>query len=547
MRGPLAESTVAQWMSVAAVLAAASVAGANTIVNESFMLSPNDYAVGDVTPQNPDSIGLTGAWLDGSTATSTWKIASGSLDAAADSGEMGGSIYFDTNSADRRVYRNIATYSAANTYFFSSLLQLSTGADLSGANVVGITSVNQASLSDTSFFNTTSANAVQGLIWGFEGNGSQIDMVLRTRKDTDPGAPQVLGMTSDTLVSGVSVGQTYQVVFKLERDFGSTPTGNDQVSVWINPSNLTSEVAAGAPNMVLSNFSLTNAGDLKQLVFASTGFANQVRYDEVRFGTGWADVATISSQVAYDNFQYVATAPTNVNTGTINGGDGWSGAWVNDGGTGTFAVRDPGTPLSANGVTGGDRAMAATGFSGTGPRSASRSLDAAESGDLFVRFLVRFDGTLETNDLFDFELLSGGNQVARFGMKEGAAGGDWFGSVNGGSTGFFGSFDGATDHMIVLRLSKIFGASVYNALSIWIDPSYLDLDNPLLTVTSGSSSFGSVDGLNFGQESLETADRVYFDELLLGSAWKDVVAVPAPGTLCMLTLGAAGLLRRRRA
>jgi hypothetical protein len=290
---------------------------------------------------------------------------------------------------------------------------------------------------------------------------------------------------------------------------------------------------------------------------------SRASHDELRFGSAWSDAVVVDQPIARDDFQsYSASAPVNLNPGPLNGGAGWGGAWTPEGNTFTFDVRDAGTPLSyaATGVNhpGENPALRVRGFgqSGSGSeRRASRALDVAETGDLFVSFLVRWDGDLQTDDLFDFAFTNGGAQAGRFGIKGGfgSSGGDFF--VEAGSTGASGpaslQFDPNEDHLLVARLFKSHGSDVYNRMSFWLDPDFADYASPDYTDAAGGTLAGLVDGIRFAQRDLENPEYVWVDNLMLGTSWKQVVLmIPEPGTFviwafCLLGLCLCGRYRRR--
>ncbi len=519
---------------------------------------PGELAGG--TLQNPAIPGFSGGWKNGTQATGTWRFEDVGLEAAGQWGEIGGRAAFNGfGSGIRRVYRNLGPYQPSNVYYFNGLLRLDGNADLTGANVAGF--LQDKGLSDAGFFSSSSARDQEGLAWGFQGDGSEIDLVLRHRYDPDPAAGnQGQQMLYDSLVENVSVGETYSVLLKMVKDVESITTGNDRVSVWINPGDITNEAAAGAPDFEFTDFSISQTNSIQRLVFASDSFGNPVSYDEMRFGSAWGDVALRNRLVARESFESYA-APINVDTGTLNGGVGWGGPWDHTfpQATSTFSVEEPGSPLTYSTPSvshiGGDQALRARGFGGTGSgseRAASRVFDAPESGDLYASFLVRFDGTIDTDDLFDFAFTNGNSAVGRVGVKgnAGANDGDFFAAA-GTDAAFMPDleFDTSEDHLIVSRLYKNAGSDTYNAVALWIDPEYADYNNPDLWQTA-SSSYDEVTGVRFFQRDLETGDFVWFDHLLVGTSWNQVV-IPEPSTAVLLGFGALGLLigpwsRRRR-
>ena len=516
--------------------------------------------LGSSSPQNPAIPGFLNAWQNGTTATSTWGVAATGLNHPVQEGEAGGAVgYNGFGSGIRRVRRSVNTSiisTGSNVFYLGGLLRLDGNGDLTGLNVTGF-SRNQ-NLNDTQYFSPVDARDTEGLQWGFEGDGSQINLVLRHRYDTDP-APgaQTLRMLTDTVLANVSVGTVYQVVAKLEvNSVVGSGIGNDQVSVWVNPVDIANEASAGAPTATFVDYSLNTRTFFHELVFASQDFGNQVTYDEMRLGTAWSDVAVRDRAVASDGFNHPA-GPVHGR----NGGSGWGGAWsVSDGGANPslFQVQDPGAPLTygATGVEvrGGNRALRMAGDGSTTARFATRPLDQAQSGDVFASFLVRWEGAMNNGDLFDMILSSGGTQVGRMGVKvDGAASaGDFFVGVGPSNVSFVNptgglDFDPQTDHLLVARMFKHGGSSTYNAIAFWLDPEYADYNVPTWTFTSSTSS-QTIDAFRLSVRDLDTGKFVWIDELRLGTSWDQVMSIPEPASLALLGLAAAGLggyVRRR--
>lgn len=296
----------AAWAMVIA-LGSAGVARGALLAADSFRIGANpgagEYtaaALAGSTFQNPTIPGFSGAWANGTTATGTWQAVAGGLSYPNSADAVGGAAQYNSTYADgiRRVYRNLATYTAPSpvVFYFSGLLRLDSDDDKVGASVTGF--VRNLSLNDTQFFNQNDARDVEGLMWGFRGNGDTIDLVLRHRYDPDPAeGNQGQQMLYDVLVSDVDVGETFFIVAKLEMNvFGTITTGNDLVSIWINPGTLASELAAGDPDFTFIDFALSNAAYIQQLVFAQQNFGNRVTYDELRFGMTWDDVVPTQLQ-----------------------------------------------------------------------------------------------------------------------------------------------------------------------------------------------------------------------------------------------------------
>jgi hypothetical protein len=264
------------------------------IAYDPFLTGSGEYSVGDLAGsvlQNPAVFGFSGGWKNGTTATSTWEVGAAGLNAAGQAGEDGGRAFY-TGFGDgiRRVYRNLASYSAPSplTYYMSGLVRLDSNSDLTGLNVTGFT--NQQSTTDSEFFSTTTDQQIQGLQWGFEGDGSEIDLVLRFRQ-----ARSGIGIRqfTETILDNVQVGDTYFVVLRLDANTVTGDTrGNDRVRVWLDPSTHV-EALAGPPTLDTVGYPLFGSTAINSMLFGSDGFGNVASYDENRFGTTWADVVMV--------------------------------------------------------------------------------------------------------------------------------------------------------------------------------------------------------------------------------------------------------------
>ncbi|HUT36336.1 MAG TPA: PEP-CTERM sorting domain-containing protein [Planctomycetota bacterium] len=294
---------------MAAALVSARAAHATLIASDSFLIGSSpaagEYQVNDLAGtvlQNPTIPGFSGTWKNGTTVTGTWDASATGLSYPNSSDATGGGAWYNSTFATdyRRVYRSLSSYTAPPSpvvFYFSGLLRLDSNADLAGASVAGF--VRNNTLTDAQFFNQDNAKDVEGLMWGFRGNGETIDLILRHRYDPNPAVGnQGQQMLYDVLVPNVEVGETYFIVAKLEANvFGTMTTGNDLVSIWINPDNLASELAAGTPDFTFIDFALSTATNIQQLVFAQNYFGNQVSYDELRLGTTWDDVVPTQEEL----------------------------------------------------------------------------------------------------------------------------------------------------------------------------------------------------------------------------------------------------------
>jgi MYXO-CTERM domain-containing protein len=275
----------------ALVMALAAPAPADPIAADSFRVGPGGHAAGDLTPQNPPVEGFTGAWQDGTSPTDNWAVFPAGLTHPAVMHPTGGAVQYLGGEGTHRAHRSLDSYSAPGgdvVYYMSGLVRLESDIDQSGLSLMGFT--NKQGLTDDQFFNATSDNQIQGLQWGLEGTGGQIDLVLRHRQQRSGiGIRQF----TDVLVPDVQVGDTHLVLLKLEMNEGNGSGGNDFVSVWVNPATVTSEAAAGAPDFTFWDYSLFGSTAIDSLVVGKNSLATFFTYDEPRFGTTWEDVAPV--------------------------------------------------------------------------------------------------------------------------------------------------------------------------------------------------------------------------------------------------------------
>ena len=128
-----------------------------------------------------------------------------------------------------------------------------------------------------------------GVQWGFQGNGAGgVNAMVRTR-ETDG---DIENIENKVLATSIAPG-THLFVAKVEPNVsGST----DRLTMWLDPTDVSSEAAAGAPTLapeLVSNW-VPGGSDTSRivdtLVFNATnvGANTPVGYDEVRFSDDWA-------------------------------------------------------------------------------------------------------------------------------------------------------------------------------------------------------------------------------------------------------------------
>lgn len=278
----------------------ASPAHAGLLASEDFKVGSNkaagEYNVGPLVtapPSTPTVPGFTGNWRSSTGKTGTWQVQNDGLGTGP-----GGSAMFNgyngskTDPAGiRRVARNLASYDAPDAildYYMSGIVRLdgpkpgSSSLDLTGLALGGFIS-KTPTLSNQNFFREDYDSKLQGLMWGFEGDGDSVNLVLRHRDDVQDGAGVTPRMVTTTLLSDVEVGKEYQVVLRLQYNQSTGDAavegGNDLVSVWINPADFSSLDALGTPDYEVLDYSLFNPAGIGTLMLAAKGFGNVASFD----------------------------------------------------------------------------------------------------------------------------------------------------------------------------------------------------------------------------------------------------------------------------
>lgn len=238
-----------------------------------------DYAMTSLTGQNPSVPGFTDAWA-GSTAT--WKIDATGLEHDSIIGEFGGATVFNHPSdfgSDRTAQRDL-TSPPANTetaIWTAGLVQLQGTHNNNGYAYGGFGQGNWG-------FNGPIIAETQGLLFGVEGDGTNMDLVFRHRASDGT-------MTSRVLQDGIIPGETHLVIMRLTPNSG----GDDTVEIWIDPDGPANETMLGTPTATFTDHSL---GDLSTtftdlMLGANSALYEGVAFDEMAIGTRLEDVVTV--------------------------------------------------------------------------------------------------------------------------------------------------------------------------------------------------------------------------------------------------------------
>lgn len=187
----------------------------------------------------------------------------------------GNKLTIDSSSAVQNVGRNLGgqTIDSGTTYF--SLLM--------SKNNDTIRTINWA------FFNGTSERFAIGQIGATAGNsGGNITMLMN---NSNPA-----GLLTPNSPIAMGIGQTHLLVGRIDWN----AAGNETVTLWVDPSNVTSEGAAGAAYLSTIAFELTAITAVRPFVGnAATVGGNPVpgasaNFDEFRLGGTWESVTSLA-------------------------------------------------------------------------------------------------------------------------------------------------------------------------------------------------------------------------------------------------------------
>ena len=223
---------------------------------------------------------------------------------------------------------------------------------------------------------------------------------------------------------------------------------------------------------------------------------------------------------------------------TQNGGTGFSGGWqawpeatvVN-----TSTDPDLGNPLSASLINGGSLAVGVDGQPNYN-NMLWRPLDGAENGDdYYVGFLLRWANGLDSNDFILFWI---DDQIAdwhRTGAGHKGTGNNFFVRLSGGTDAVYGTLNQDTTYYVVARYMKETPgpANKFTRVQLYVNPTPGDFGSPDTTATAGTSheltSFDRI-GLYTGG-GIEASDRIFLDEVRVGTAWADMFPAPPEGAV----------------
>lgn len=186
----------------------------------------------------------------------------------------GNKLTMDASSAVQNVGRNLGgqTIDSGTTYF--SLLM--------SKNNDTIRTINWA------FFNAGSERFAIGQIGATAGNsGGNITMLMN---NSNPG-----GLLTPSSPIAMGIGQTHLLIGRIDWN----ASGNETVTLWVDPGNVTSEGAAGSAYLSTSGFELTALTAVRPFVGNSASVGGNTvpgasaNFDEFRLGGTWESVTSL--------------------------------------------------------------------------------------------------------------------------------------------------------------------------------------------------------------------------------------------------------------
>ncbi len=195
---------------------------------------------------------------------------------------IGGNVQARANNATGQLSyarRMLDAYTPSNTYYMSGLIRCDKfSTNLNIKAMMGFTNTISAGTFDGSV-------NFPGVIFGFNGDGSKVDLVVRHRDDNAL-------IKNSTLLSNAQSGTVYFVVVKIEYD----AVGNlETLTAWLDPT--ASQESGAAAAFTTTGQILTSAGQMTYGGFYienfTSGINDYVQFDEIRLGTEWADVVPV--------------------------------------------------------------------------------------------------------------------------------------------------------------------------------------------------------------------------------------------------------------
>lgn len=254
--------------------------------------------------QNPTIAGYSGAWTGNVTTGTSLAVAQWTAEPAGIATtlpyQQGGRARFaGAEDLQRRVQRSLEPYTTSNTYYISLLSQVLTE-DANGDGFVGIGFTNTDASVAQADLNIVSGNGLRGILIGAAAAGPtepiKTNYVVRHVGST--GSVQNDIILSDIVQNNPATGSPY-IRYTIARidynDDPSNPAGNSKLTIWQDPTDISSEAAATASVTPLEfrTFALSSPSDITVMTFTGVDYSKAASFDEPRFATTWDDVASV--------------------------------------------------------------------------------------------------------------------------------------------------------------------------------------------------------------------------------------------------------------
>lgn len=263
--GQLCSSLKASIFSVTlAIIAASNHCHAAVLAYDGF--SSGNYTAGQLLGQNPAITGFNGTWSAGSNIY--WGNSTIALTYSGVASDNTGGTF--SNATGGRSVRPMSTILGGNGASGTSVYYISLMMQNSAVNLSNYRAFELESQFNNRNFQLGAAADTGSTNWGMRVTTSSSSF-----------------LTANSSVASVA-GQTVFAIVKLTY---SDVAGGDSAQLWINPSDLSSEVLS-TNSVSLSGFDFLH-NSAKNVSFASFSGSGTSYWDEVRVGTSWADVTPI--------------------------------------------------------------------------------------------------------------------------------------------------------------------------------------------------------------------------------------------------------------
>jgi hypothetical protein len=304
---------------------AATASYAALIATDHFLgASPGDPAIGQYSTtatvnqlrrsttagagQNPTIAGYSGAWTgnvtSGSLAVAQWTAEASPLGSTLPYEQGGRARFAGADNVQRRVQRSLDPYTTSNVYYISLLSQVLTG-DADGDGFVGIGFTNTGATVGEADANVVSGSGLRGILIGPAGAGPtdplKTNYVVRHVGSTGSVQNDIILADIPQNQPGTTSPYVRYTIAKIDfNDQPTNPAGNSKLTIWQDPTDISSEAAASLSVTPLEfrTFALTTASDITHMTFTGVDYSKAASFDEPRFATTWDDVASVPEPAA---------------------------------------------------------------------------------------------------------------------------------------------------------------------------------------------------------------------------------------------------------